>query len=213
MSSYKRPSHRFAFIWILVVGLTLFLLGTRTAPAQSAPEEGVAKTSTEETAPAPPAAMEATPLPPTAPVSQPAAPAVAEKQDNWWKTTLGGLIQLVLLIVAGIAAPLGVLLVRFLARKAKISNADQILALEKLYQLAVEIGISFATQQANKLNNNPDAKSQRIKWASDKAAEMIKEWGLPEKAGKWIADRIEAKLGEVNGPKPVKADPVEKKPE
>ena len=47
----------------------------------------------------------------------------------------------------------------------------------------------------------PKAKAQRIKWATDKAAELLKEYGVADKTGKWIADRIEAQLGLMNGEK------------
>lgn len=137
---------------------------------------------------------------PAAPAATAAAPVV--KTTNWWQTLLGGVIQLVLLIVAGIAAPLGVLLVRLLAKKAKISDAEQQHVMEGLVTNAISIGINYATQISNKLNNSPDAKAQRIKWATDKAAEVLREYGIADKTGKWIADRIEAQLGMINGAKP-----------
>jgi hypothetical protein len=130
----------------------------------------------------------------------------AEKKDNWWQTLLGGLLQLVLLFAASILTPLGVLLVKYVAKKAKIADAQVQEALNGLYDCAVDTGITFATQMANKLNNNPDAKAQRIKWATSKALELVTEWKLPEKTSKWIEDAIEARLGWANGTKPVEEE-------
>jgi hypothetical protein len=148
---------------------------------------------------APQPVVAATPVRAEPATSKPAVK--VEKQDNWWQTTLGGVIQIVLLLVAGIAAPIGVLLVRLIAKKAKITDTEQQHIMEGLVTNAISIGINYATQMSNKLNNSPDAKSQRIKWATDKAAEILKEYGIADKTGKWIADRIEAQLGLMNGPK------------
>ena len=130
----------------------------------------------------------------------------AEKKDTWWQTLLGGLLQLVLLFAAAVLTPLGVLLVKYVAKKAKIADAQVQEALNGLYDCAVDTGITFATQMANKLNNNPDAKAQRIKWATSKALELVKEWKLPEKTSKWVEDAIEARLGWANGTKPVEEE-------
>jgi hypothetical protein len=139
---------------------------------------------------------------PSAAMTAPAAAAPAGATNNWWQTALGGLIQIVLLLIGGIAAPIGVLLVRYLAKKANIEDATQTHAMENLALRAIDTGINYATQLSNQLNNTPDAKSQRIKWATDKAAEIMKEYGIVDKTQKWIVDRIEAQLGMMNGTKP-----------
>ena len=179
------------------------------------------KPVTEEAGKSPVAAAAATVSAKPDPILQPVVATVAatpvaaqptvspsEKKDNWWQTLLGGLLQLVLLFAASILTPLGVLLVKYVAKKAKIADAQVQEALNGLYDCAVDTGITFATQMANKLNNNPDAKAQRIKWATSKALELVTEWKLPEKTSKWIEDAIEARLGWTNGTNPG-AVPVE----
>jgi len=158
-----------------------------------------------------PATQPAARLSDTKPDAKPTVKAApVEKQDNWWQTLLGGLINIALLFVLGILTVLGKFFIQWLATKVKISDHEKVAAMQGLYTSAIEMGVNFATQKANQLNNNPDAKSQRIKWATDKATEMIKAFNLPEKTAGWIEDAIEAKLGEKNGTKTVESEDAEK---
>jgi hypothetical protein len=188
---------------------------TMTTPAPAMPTPAV---MTPAMLAAPATMVATTPAKPTmaaAPAEPEKKPAVksGEKKDTWWQTLLGGLTQILILFGGAVATTCGGLLIRWLANKGKISNQETIKAMEDLYDKAIALGVQFATQQANKLNNNPDAKAQRIKWATDMATKFIKEWNLPEKTANWIEDRIEAKLGE-KGKKPVKPEEeVKSKPE
>jgi hypothetical protein len=176
---------------------------TMTAPV-AAPAPATMAPVTKPVASAPvaaPAAATTTPAMAAAPAKTEEKKS-GEKKDTWWQTLLGGLIQIIILFGGAIASVCGGLLIKWLASKAKISNQETIKAMEELYDKAIVLGVQFATQQANKLNNNPDAKAKRIKWATDMATKFIKEWKLPEKTAGWIEDRIEAKLGE-KGKKPV----------
>lgn len=180
---------------------------TTEQPVESTPEDAMGVVTTDAPATAPPmaeATMEA-----AAPTTS--SPQVVvnqeQKKDTWWQTLLGGLIQILLLFVAAIATALGPYAIKWIANKAKISNQETQMTMNSLYDQAIYMGVNFATQQANKLNNNPDAKGERLKWATTKAQELIKEWKLPEKSAKWIEDAIEAKLGETNGPKEPSEEP------
>lgn len=184
------------------------------APAPAAPpaastEPTTAPASTEPVSSEPPVVVTAAATPTPVPAMEPAAPATAvavatpaASTNNWWQTSLGGLIQILLLLLGGIAAPIGVLLVRYLMKKAKIEDATEKHVLENLAIRAVDTGIYYATQLANKLNNTPDARSQRIKWATEKAGAVLREYGIVDKTDRWIMDRIESQLGMVNGTKP-----------
>jgi hypothetical protein len=180
-------------------------------PAPAMPAPAMPAPVMEAPMVAAPAPMASVPVPSMAPApmiqpSMAAAPAPAkvksgEKKDTWWQALIGGLVQILILFGGTIASVCGGLLIKWLMNKAKISNQETIKATEELYDKAIALGVQFATQQANKLNNNPDAKAQRVKWATDMATRFIKEWNLPAKTAGWIEDRIEAKLGE-RGKKP-----------
>jgi len=128
----------------------------------------------------------------------PATVKPASSKDPWWKVLLGGLTNILLLFLSAIATGLGALLIKWVSRKAKLSDAEVLTEFEKLYNAAIEIGVNFAEQQAKKLMDDPDSKGKRIEWAVEKIQETIKDQGLAEKSVDWIRTRIEAKLGEQN---------------
>jgi hypothetical protein len=130
--------------------------------------------------------------------SAPASVSKAQVGDPWWKVLLGGLTNILLLFLSAIATGLGALMIKWISRKAKLSDVEVLAEIEKLYNAAVEMGVNFAEQQAKKLMDDPDAKGKRIEWAVEKIQETIKDLGLAEKSADWIRTRIEAKLGEQN---------------
>jgi hypothetical protein len=121
-----------------------------------------------------------------------------EKKGSWWKVLLSGLTSILLLFLSAIATGLGALLIKWVASKTKLSDAEGLVEAEKLYNAAVEMGVDYAEQQAKKLAGDPDAKGKRIEWAIEKIQATIKDLGLVEKATDWIRTRIEAKLGQQN---------------
>lgn len=121
---------------------------------------------------------------------------VESNKDAWWKVLLDGLIQVVLLFALSILVMLGKFGVSWVGKKLKIADKEDIEKLNSLYDTAIAYGVNYASQKAHKMSNDPDSKGQRIKWASDKVEEWIKEWKLPEKSAEWIKNRIEAKIGE-----------------
>lgn len=159
-------------------------------------------------APVPRATMApaAVPAPTTAPAPAPkadkptTAPAPAKKadakKDSWWKVLIGGLLEILLVFILAIAAVLGKPLIAWVAKKVKVEDAKQIAQMETLYDTLVGIGVNYATQQAHKLRDNPDAKGKRLDWGVEMVQKLIKDYGLPEKTANWIKKRIEAKLGQ-----------------
>lgn len=117
-------------------------------------------------------------------------------EDSWWKVLIGGIIEILLLFLGALGIGLGGLLVKWLTKKLKITELEKAKQYEDLYNAAITLGVNFAKQQAHRLKNSPDAKAKRLEWAVEKATELIKEFNIPEKAAKWIKDRIEAKIGE-----------------
>lgn len=166
---------------------------TRPAPVASRPAMAPAAMAAPATQPtsttAAPAASE--PKPPAAPENPKANP----KADTWWKVLIGRLLEILLVFVLALGTALGGLLVKWVAKKAKITDQEQIAGMEKLYDLAVSFGVNFARQQAKKLSGNPDSKAKRLEWALEKAQEFISEWKLPDKTASWIKKKIEAKIG------------------
>ena len=123
-------------------------------------------------------------------------PAVKGETDPWWKVLIGHLTEILLLFASALALGLGGLLIRWVAKKVKITDQEQIAGLEQLYGLAVGFGVNYARQEAHKLGNNPDAKAKRLESALEKAQEFIEDWKLPQKTADWLRKKIEAKLGE-----------------
>ncbi len=226
----KRPSHKKAaaligFMWALlamafIANAQPAAMATTMAPAHR-PAAAAMPATTTTMAPAPTTAL--APMVTTMEVTttidtmgavqpamkiEPAQPKKGGKQDTWWQALLGGLLKIFLVLVGALLVALAPFLIKIIARKAKITDQDAIKSMEELYEKAITLGVNFATQQSNKLDNNPDAKAKRIKWATDKVLELLKEWNLPEKGAKWVADRIEAKLGE-KGKKPPKPEQAE----
>lgn len=147
------------------------------------------------------ASAPATPKPtaaaPVAGQPKPAAPASkAAKQDPWWKVGLGHLIVILLTFVLAFASAMGPMLVKLIAKKAKITDQEQIASAEKLYDGAVGFAVNLARQQAHKLKDNPDAKAKRLDTALEAAGEKIAEYKLPAKSADWLKKKIEAKVGE-----------------
>jgi hypothetical protein len=133
---------------------------------------------------------------PAKPAPKPSKDAKPEKTDSWWKVLLGGLINVFLLFLLAIASSLGGLLIKWLGKKMKITDTQQLNQLEMMFDALVVAGINFAKQQAYKLGDNPDAKAKRMKWAMEFVEKGIQEWGLPEKTAEWLGKKIEAKIGE-----------------
>lgn len=213
MKTFKRRALSISLMVVFAVALGS-VAGYSQAKAQPTP---ATMEATEATAAQP--SMEPAPDPMAAgtnpvAVEKKPEPAKVEKaaknEDPVWKVIVGGLLQIILLFVGTIATACGPFLIKWISKKAKIEDKQMIAMFDALYDSAISVGIHFATQQSNKLNNNPEAKAKRIKWATDKAKEMIQEYGLPEKTAEWIEDRIEARLGELNGKKEVKDTSEEK---
>lgn len=158
-------------------------------PAPAAPKPAMA-----------PAAMAVVPKPAAASTTAPEAPKPATKPaakaDSWGKVLAGRLLDILLIFVLALATALGGLLVKWLAKKMKITDQEQIKSMEGLYDLAVGFGINLARQQSHKLKDNPDAKAKRLDTALGAVQDKIAELKLPEKTADWIRKKIEAKIGE-----------------
>lgn len=118
-----------------------------------------------------------------------------EKKDSWWKVLIGGLIQILLLFVLAISTGIGGLMIKWLAKKMKITDQEQIKNLESILDLLVTAAVNYGNQMAKKLSDDPDANGKRMKWALDFVQKGIEDLSLPQKSADWLKKKIEAKIG------------------
>lgn len=123
-------------------------------------------------------------------------------QDTWWMVLLGFLSQLGLSFASVLLPVLGLILVRWVAKKMNITDVEKMKAMDAMYDSAVTLGVNYAEQKAKLLDNDPDASGKKLKMATDVVAKAIADFGLPAKTADWVESRIEAKLGDKLAPKP-----------
>lgn len=177
----------------LLLGLAL-VLGTSGALASDAAPTPPAKVATKAPTSAPaaaPVASEASKVPKDPAGEKPAGEAAeAPKEDTqkWWQGLLVTVIEAAVAIVTPILSILLMVLIRKWNLKIEQEKVDWVL----------DKGIGHGEQLAKKaLKDGKPIDEPGIKSAAvEKSRELLKKYGLAKKFGDWIADGIEARLGQ-----------------
>lgn len=168
------------------------------APAMTAPKKVVPSAVTAPQPTSKPVSMAGvgmgTPKKKTAEKGSPLPQAVKSGSDPWWKALLGFLSKAGLAFAGALLPVLIVFAVSWLKNKLKL---DKIAGVDDTLNKWVEMAITYAEQQASKLDDNPDPNAAKIKLATDFVLKMVKASGLPAKVADLVEDRIEARLKSV----------------
>ncbi len=117
--------------------------------------------------------------------------------DSWWQVLLGSLAEVGLVFLSALLTVLGGFAIKWIAKKVKITDESQKQMIQEAYDKIVDMGISYAEQNAHKLKDNPKhGSAEKLNDALGFIQKMIEDQKLPEKTADWVEKKIESKLGE-----------------
>lgn len=113
------------------------------------------------------------------------------EKDPWWKALLAFLSKLGLSLAGALLPVLVAYGTAWVRAKLKLEKAE---GMERMLDAWTDKGISYAEQQASKLDDNPDENAAKMKLATDFVLKLVEANGLPKKVAGLVGDRIESRM-------------------